>query len=557
VGDLKKHLRQSLTAFQDVFRNAGLRKLELAWAIAVTGWWAYIVAVSVFAYQAGGTRAVGALVLIRTLPAAAAAPFAASLADRYSRKKVIIVSNSLRGALIALAGVCVLIDAPAEIVYAIAGVTMIVATPLRPAMAAITPSLARNPEELTAANAVASTIESLGYFVGPALAGLLLAAADTGVIFLMTGAGFGASVLIIAGLVAPDTVAAPVPERRHIVAETMVGFRTVARDARLRILLGLFSAETLAAGALTVLVVVTALDLLEIGESGVGYLNAAFGVGALLGGIIALSLVGMARLSPPFIVGVALWGAPLVVAGIWPNTALVIVLLLFVGVGNSLIDVATFSLVQRAVPDEVLARVFGVIQTLWISTFGIGGLIAVPLIDFLGARGALIVVGATLPALVAIAGPKLLKLDAAAEAPVQELALLRSIPIFAPLPGTPLEHLATHMTPMRFEPGASIVQQGEAGDRFYVLVEGEADVSIDGQRTSQLGAGDYFGEIALLRNMPRTATVTARTPVVVYALERPDFLAAVTGHAPSADAAEEVVSSRLAGLPAGTAQLPA
>jgi MFS family permease len=219
-----------------------------------------------------------------------------------------------------------------------------------------------------------------------------------------------------------------------------------------------------------------------------------------------------------------------------------------VGAGNSLVDVAAFTLIQRAVPDDVLARVFGVIQFLWIATFGLGGILVVPLVEWLGADWALIVAGAFLPALAFLTGRRLLRLDAEAEAPGEELSLLRSIPIFAPLPGTPLEHLAARLVPLRLGPGEVVVRQGDSGDRFYVVVEGEVEVSVDGQVVSELGPGGYFGEIALLRDLPRTATATARTPVVLYALEREDFLAAVTGHAPSEQAAQEVVSARLASV---------
>jgi hypothetical protein len=359
-------------------------------------------------------------------------------------------------------------------------------------------------------------------------------------------------------------VAAPAPAeqreggaRKGILSESLVGFRTVGGDSRLRILLGLFSAQTLVAGALTVLIVVMAFELLDLEESGVGWLNSAIGVGALIGSIAALSLAGMRRLSPAFIGGIVLWGIPLVVIGIWSEPAVAIVLLAIVGAGNSLVDVAVFTLIQRAVPDDVLARVFGVIQFLWISTFGLGGLLAVPLVDWLGADGALIVAGAFLPVLVLLTGPKLLRLDAAAEAPGTELSLLRSIPIFAPLPGMPLEHLAARLVPLQVEPGTVIVQQGDSGDRFYVVVEGEVEVAVDGATVSELGPGGYFGEIALIRDMPRTATATARTPVVLYALEREDFLAAVTGHAPSEAAAENVASARLASVPTTGAGLPA
>lgn len=558
VGGLKTHLRESAAAFRGVFANPSLRWLQLAWAAVIVGHWAYLVAVSVFAYNVGGAGAVGLVIVIRTVPAALVAPFAAVLADRYSRVAVMVASNLARAALIALAGVCVAVDAPAVSVYVIVGLAMLIGTPFRPALAAITPSVARTPAELTAANAVSSTLESIGYFVGPALAGLLLAAASPDIVFFLTALLFALSALVISRVEAPAQAETAEGGRRSgILSEALVGFRTVGSDSRLRILLGLFSAQTLVAGALTVLIVVMAFELLDLGESGVGWLNSAIGVGALVGSIAALSLAGMRRLSPAFIGGVVLWGLPLVAIGIWSEPAVAIVLLAVVGAGNSLVDVAAFTLIQRAVPDEVLARVFGVIQFLWISTFGLGGLLIVPLIDWLGADVALMVAGAFLPALALLTGPTLLRLDAAAEAPGAELSLLRSIPIFAPLPGTPLEHLASRLLPLRVDPETVIVRQGDSGDRFYVVVEGEVEVAVDGTVVSELGPGGYFGEIALIRDVPRTATATARTPVVLYALERDDFLAAVTGHAPSEAAAEDVASARLASVAPTGGHLPA
>jgi len=558
VGGLKTHLRESAAAFRGVFANPSLRWLQLAWAAVIVGHWAYLVAVSVFAYNVGGAGAVGLVIVIRTVPAALVAPFAAVLADRYSRVAVMVASNLARAALIALAGVCVAVDAPAVSVYVIVGLAMLIGTPFRPALAAITPSVARTPAELTAANAVSSTLESIGYFVGPALAGLLLAAASPDIVFFLTALLFALSALVISRVEAPAQAETAEGGRRSgILSEALVGFRTVGSDSRLRILLGLFSAQTLVAGALTVLIVVMAFELLDLGESGVGWLNSAIGVGALVGSIAALSLAGMRRLSPAFIGGVVLWGLPLVAIGIWSEPGVAIVLLAVVGAGNSLVDVAAFTLIQRAVPDEVLARVFGVIQFLWISTFGLGGLLIVPLIDWLGADVALMVAGAFLPALALLTGPTLLRLDAAAEAPGAELSLLRSIPIFAPLPGTPLEHLASRLLPLRVDPETVIVRQGDSGDRFYVVVEGEVEVAVDGTVVSELGPGGYFGEIALIRDVPRTATATARTPVVLYALERDDFLAAVTGHAPSEAAAEDVASARLASVAPTGGHLPA
>jgi MFS family permease len=436
-------------------------------------------------------------------------------------------------------------------VYTLVGVAMVAGTPFRPALAAATPAVARTPGELTAANAVSSTLESVGYFVGPAVAGLVLAATGAEIVFFLTAGAFVLSSLFISRVTVPGE-RGEAGERRSVLAEATAGFRTVGADARLRILLGLFSAQTLVAGALTVLIVVMAFELLDLGESGVGFLNSAIGVGALVGSVAALALAGMRRLSPGFVAGVLLWSVPLVLIGLWSEPAVAIALLGVVGAGNSLVDVAAFTLIQRAVPDEVLARVFGVIQFFWIATFGLGGLLVVPLVEWLEADGALLVAGAFLPALTLLAGPRLLRLDAQAEAPGPELQLLRSVPIFAPLPGTPLEHLASRLVPLRVEPGTVVVRQGDPGDRFYLVSEGEIEVSVDGAVVSELGPGGYFGEIALLRDVPRTATAVARTAAVLYALEREDFLAAVTGHAPSKEAAERVVSARLGSVaPAG------
>ena len=140
---------------------------------------------------------------------------------------------------------------------------------------------------------------------------------------------------------------------------------------------------------------------------------------------------------------------------------------------------------------------------------------------------------------------------AAAPPPAEEMDLLASIPIFAPLPGGSIEHLATRLVPLRVQRGTVVIREGDEGDRFFIVAAGELDVLQDSVEIGALKAGDYFGEIALLRDMPRTATVSARTDAVVYGLDRQDFLAAVTGHPQSTEAAETVVSARLAG-PAGT-----
>jgi hypothetical protein len=230
---------------------------------------------------------------------------------------------------------------------------------------------------------------------------------------------------------------------------------------------------------------------------------------------------------------------------VWPNQVFALVLLGIVGIGNTLVDVSGMTLMQRAAPDDVLARVFGVLESLLLLTVGLGAFVAPLLVNWLGDRGALIVAGVLLPLIVIPAWPRLTAIDRAARVPEEQLELLRSNAIFAPLPAMTLEQLADRMTEVRASAGEHIVRQGEPGDLFYVIDEGTVEVIVDGQPAHELGRGESFGEIALLRNVPRTATVTARTDSVLYALDRNTFIPAVTGSGPSLSAAEAVIGMRL------------
>jgi MFS family permease len=547
VGSPAGRISESLSAFRSVFANPSLRYLELAWAMAVFGQSAFVVAVSIYAYGIGGADAVGLIILLRFVLAGTIAPFAGLLADRYRRESVLLGSALARIVVIGSTAAAILLDANSVIVYILAIGGTIAATPFRSAQAALTPALARTPNELTAANAVASTFESVALFGGPALAGVLLAVTRPGIVVAITVAMLAVAAVFLLRIRGPRAAPKAEMEASTLVSEAFAGFRTIGRNSQLRVLMGLLAAQTLLFGALQVCIVVLAIEALDLGNAGVGYLNSAVGVGAVAGAILAIGLTGTRRLSLAFVVGIVLIGAPLVVLGLWAQTVSALLLLGVVGIGSSVVDVAGLTLVQRAVPEDVLARVFGVIQMLFYASIALGAIVAPPLIDWLGTKGAIMVTGIFLVALTALLAPRLVRIDAEATPPKpDELRLLGRIPIFATLPGTTLEHLAGRLTPLRIEPGTVIIEEGDAGDRFYLVAEGQLDVSADGSRVSQLEAGDYFGEIALLRDLPRTATVTASTSVVLYALDREDFLAAVTGHPASAQAAEEVVGARLA-----------
>lgn len=553
VGGVGRRLKDSGAAFAAVWRNANLRWLELAWASAVVGHYAFLISVSVYAYTVGGEKAVGLVFLVRLIPAALVAPFAGMLGDRYPREKVLLYTNAARVLLVTAAALAVFADADPLVVYAFSIAATIATTPFRSSQAALTPTLARTPDELTAANAVASGIDSIAIFAGPAIAGVLLGAASIGAVFTMTAALIAVSALFVL-LMSVERREQPKREldASTIAAERLAGFTTLAGNPSLRVMVLLLTAQTGMFGLVQVFIVIAAIDLLGLGEGGVGYLNAAIGVGAFVGAVSALTLTGARRLSPPFLAGLVVTGLPLVVLGLWHDVTVALLVFGVMGVGNAYADVAGLTLIQRAVPDEVLARVFGVIQMLFLAAMGIGAAIAPVLIVALGTDTAIVVTGFLLPALVAIFGVTVARIDARAPAPdPDELRVLASVPIFAPLPGGSLEHLAARLVPLRVDPGTVIVREGDAGDRFYIIAEGEIEVSQYGRTISELEAGGYFGEIALLRDVPRTATVTAKTNAVLYALDRDDFLSAVTGHPQSAEAAETVMSARLAG-PAST-----
>jgi MFS family permease len=544
---LTERLRETLVPFRGVFVNPNLRRLELAWAGSITGEWGYAVALSVFAYHAGGTTAVGVLMLVRMLSSAVVAPFSSILGDRHNRARVMIWTDLTRAAALAGAGLAALASAPAIVIYALAVVVAIVSTAFHPAQAALTPSLASTPEELTAANAVGSTIESVGTFAGPALGGLLLAATSIGVVFIVMAMLFLWSAFFVLRIRTEAMPAlATAAEHPPFLHQATAGIRTIVKEPKVRLIVGIYGCQTLIAGAVRVFIVVMAFQLLHTGNAGVGFLNSATGIGGLLGAVATIIIVGRSRLATDFGVGVVLWGLPLVLIGIWPQEWLALLMLGVIGVANTVVDVAAFTLLQRAVPDEVLARVFGVLQSVLLGTIGIGSVLASVLVSALGARTALVVAGSFLPVVALLTYRRLLAIDREATGPPPErVRLLQGSAIFAPLPLATIEWLSSRLLPVHLEAGSTLFRQGEHGDRFYLIDQGELEVLIDGAPPKVEGPGGSLGEIALLRDIPRTATVRARTDADLYALERDDFLGAVTGHPGSAEAAEAVVGAHL------------
>ena len=552
MGSVQESLNDSKTAMAEAFRNRNLRRLNLAFAGSVIGDWAYAVGMSVYAYTRGGATAVGVLAVVRYVSMALLSPFTSLLADRFDRRRVMVIADLLRVVLVGLAAFVVAADGPPLAVYVLGLCTSAVGTAFRPAQGALLPSLASHPGELSAANVAASTIESVGFFAGPAIGGLLLAVSGNGAVFAFDALTFAWSAVMVWGLKpAVETwnmSTVPEPSEGNAVhtnpfAGVGLGFREILRDRDIRLLVGLFCAQTVIAGASSVAVVAIALDLLKLGNGGLGTLNATMGVGGILGGFIALVLSQRGRLAWDFGGGVLLWAAPFLLVAAWPTTAGAVIALALIGVGNSIVDVNAFTILQRLVPDAVMGRVFGALESALVGGMALGALIMPALINTVGLRTGLIIIGAAVSMLVVVSGPGLRRIDKVALTP-EGLELLRAVPFFAPLPESVLELLARRSKLVTTTAGSSVFAEGDTGDVFHVIDSGTVDVTIRGAHVRSLGPGGSFGEIALLHELPRTATVLATTDVVTRTIDRTRFLAAVTGHEDASRRAKEV-STRL------------
>ncbi|CAN5694952.1 hypothetical protein BH18ACT11_BH18ACT11_16910 [soil metagenome] len=538
-------LAEVVRAFRAVFGNPDLRRVELAFVgfnAAELGTW---IAILVFAYEAGGAAAAGAIGVVQLIPAMIFAPVASLLGDRYRREKVLLAGYLVQALAMGATAVALVLEAPLLVVYALAALTATTVTLTRPAQGSLLPSLARTPEELTAANAVSGWIESLSLFGGPIVAGVLLAVSGPGAVFAAMSGALLLSALLTARI---ETRSAP-PARTHdgsALGDLLGGFRALVHERQPRLVVLLMGTSYVLEGSLDVLLVVLAFKMLGIGSAGVGFLNAAVGVGGIAGAVLTTLLVARRRLMPPLVGGATSWGTALVAIGLFPSRALAPVFVGFAGAGRPLIDVAGRTLLQRVVPDRVLSRVFGVLEGLRMAGLALGLTVTPILFALLGQRATFVVAGAFLPVVFLLAWRRLVEIDSSVAVPEARLALLRSLPIFAPLSAPAVERVGSRLIPTDVASGTEIVRQGDPGDRFYIIERGGVTVFKEGRQVATLGRGDFFGEIALLREIPRTATVTARTDTLLYALERDDFLEAVTGHPQSTRAADAVTRARIA-----------
>lgn len=547
-------------ALRQVAANPALRRIEIAWALGIAGDAAYVVALVVAAFAEAGAVGVGILTIVRMAPSVVGAPLAGLLAGRRPPARLLLGAHAIRAGAAVLGTAALAMDAGALPVLGAATVSASAGAFVRPLQASAMPAMARDPDELIAANVAMSTGEGIGSFGGPLVAGLLLAVTGP------TGAAAGASLLFVVAALSlatlrttGDEAAEHAAERRAramdpvslgaVGRELTAGLRVAARQRGAATILGGFAGQVLVRGMLTTLSVVAAIRLLGMGEAGVGVLSAAYGLGTLAGALLAVRLTGDGgggrALGPPYAVSLSLWGLPLAVVAAVPHPVVAIVALAVSGVANATLDVAGFTLLQRCVPGRDRVAIFGLLEAIVAVGLAAGSAGAAVAVDALGDRGALAVAGAILPILAVAIWGRLRQVDREVVVPERQLHLLRGISLFARLPMTALERLAEAMRPQTVAAGTAIMIEGEPGTAYVVIIDGEVEIRAGGAPVARCGPGEGVGEIALLRSVPRTASVVALTDARLEILGSADFLAAVAGPT-SAAAAAAVIDERLA-----------
>ena len=538
-------IRSLLRSLREAMSNEGIRRLEASWALGVAADTGLLVVLLVVVYVRDGVVAAGILGAIRMVPAVLSGMLAGASIERFRGERVLHAVGLTRAAAAALCALVIATGASTLFLFALAGIAAAAGALVRPTQATLMPAVARSPSELVAANMAWSTGEGLGAMVGPFVAGLLVAVGRPELGALAAAATFLAAAFFVARLrfeQARDATGGAGEAGGGI--RLLDGLRAWRRRPVVGwVMLGVFG-QVMTRAVLGPLIVVAAIELLAMGEAGVGLLNAALGLGGLVGAVFAISLTRTDRLIRTQSAALAYWGAPIAVIGLLPWPAVALAAMVVVGVANAVYDVALFTIMQRGTANDERAPVFSVFEGLVGLATVAGSLLAPVLLAAFGARGALAVTGSILPIVALVIYARIGRSDRVSVMHEPTLQLLREVPALVELPLTAFERLAAGLEPLTFAAGETIMREGEPGDRFVVIDTGDVEVTAGGRPMTRLGRGAGLGEISLLRRSPRTATVTALTDVTAYAIPGACFVAAVSGPAAAA-VTERIVEASL------------
>lgn len=532
-----------LAAYRRVLRNPALARLLFGEFVSSVGDWLYLVALLVVVYaEQNDAVALGVIGAARVLPYVFLSVPAGIAADRYDRRLILIVTDVARGVIMLAIAAAVLADAPLLVIVGLAIVATCFSAFFSPAIGAFLPTLVRDESELGPANSAWASLDNLAFFVGPAIAAVLLAAGGLVAAFVINAATFAVVALVLWRLPRPAGAGGdgPAAGDREPDADTgKVGRPMGVREALtpvLRPLTALVAVSLIGGfvfGGLGVMTVVLAVDVFNTGEPGTGLLNSAIGVGGVVGAITAGVLVLRRRLGPPLLAGTVIVGLGVAALGIVPSFSLALVAIAAAAAGSMLIEIVDTTLFQRIVPDGVRGRALGVIETLYVIAYA-GGSFLMPVLGAGNAAPVLIGSGVAMAAS-GVVGVVLLGRFAVQEPPIGAAARrLEDVSLFGGLPPARLERAMRAAEVVSMYAGGVVVRQGDPADNFYVILDGEVEVTQVSQPDEEprvlrrMGEGEVFGEIGLLSGVPRTATVTAGTDGQLLSLAREPFLELVS-----------------------------
>ncbi|HEU5112326.1 MAG TPA: MFS transporter, partial [Acidimicrobiia bacterium] len=490
----------------------------------------------------GGSPALGLVAFLQLAPAALFAPVGATLGDRYRREVMLTVAYAVFAASSASVAVALYADWSVGWIYLLAAVNATVLTLVRPFHESLLPALARSTEQLTAGYVAGGTIENVGWIAGPLLAGLIAAAWGIGAVFVIT------TVLLLLGTILVWSVrtstAADQGTDQSAIQMIVDGFDAF-REPRPRVILLMLTSVVFLAGVLEVATIVLAFEVFGSEDAGAAWLNSAIGIGAATGSVLAVVLIGKRHLAPSMRRGLLLTAVSVSLIPVFGSQAVALVALAVMGAGWTFVDVSGRIMLQRVIPLGGLSRAFGVLEGTSMAAEALGSVTGAVLIGWLGVGWALVVASLLIIMVLLVYRGALQEADVGVIVPIEHLHLLRSAPMFAALGPAELERLARTIAPESVVQGAAVCVQGEPGEHFYFVERGTARVLRDGTDVATLGIGDFFGEIALLRDIPRTATVEAVSDLDLLVLERGPFLDAIKSSACQIEAARAVTQTRM------------
>lgn len=524
-----------------------LRRCQLTAAVARIVDLTTLVAVSAYLYSRSGAAAVAVFGVVRMAAPAVGTPLVTAAAGRWPPSRPLVSCTLVAAAGSAGTAVLVASDGPLVGIHALAGITGLSLLCLRPLVTALLPSLINRPAELVATNAAAAFIDGSSTLIGPLLAGAALATTGAPAALWLCAALLGAVGALVATLKEEaGRHAFAGPASRGWTRDVLAGLHTLFAGDPVRLIAVLSMGQTFVRGGLNVLVVVLAIGALDIGEGGVGLLLGAIGVGGLLGFPLAVRVARAGQMARAFALALVLWGLPIALVATTTTVGVALALFAIIGVGNAIVDITSDTLLQRLVPRAELARVLGAFDASLYAAMALGAVAAERLLSTFGLTTGLVAMGLVLPVLAALTWGWLHATDAQLRHRDADVALLQVHGIFSPMAMATVDHLVRYMDRESFAVGEVIIAKGDVGDRFYLIEAGAVEIVDDGERLAVLGPGDAFGEMALLHDLPRSATAIAGSPVQARSLRRRDFLMALTAHDRSHEVARKLADDRQA-----------